>query len=106
MQEKGYIIADWTRIVPQNISDFFQSFHSLKRVWIKIKNGFRSTLHIAVATPDVRHEAAGRKIGPNTGANVTKFFTLATKSWKLVAKLATRISNHTLPRDIVIGEDL
>ena len=48
----------------------------------------------------------GRKIAPNTGANATKFFTLATKSWKLVAKLATRISNHTLPRDLVIFEDL
>ena len=50
--------------------------------------------------------AAGRKIAPNTGANATKFFTLATKSWKLVAKLATRISNHALPRDIVIVKDL
>ena len=49
---------------------------------------------------------AGRKIAPNTCANVTKFFTLATKSWKLVAKLATRISIHTLPRDLVIVEDL
>ena len=39
---------------------------------------------------------AGHKIAPNTGANATKFFTLATKSWKLVA----RISNHTLPRDL------
>ena len=43
----------------------------------------------------------GRKIAPNTGANATKFFTLATKSLKLVANLATRISNHTLiPRDL------
>ena len=49
---------------------------------------------------------SGRKIAPNTGANATKFFTLATKSWELVAKLATRISNHTLPRDSVIVEDL
>ena len=49
---------------------------------------------------------AGRKIAPNTGANATKFFTLATKSWKIVANLATRISNHTLPRDLVIVEDL
>ena len=48
----------------------------------------------------------GRKIAPNTGANATKFFTLATKSWKLVANLATRISNHTLRRDLVIVEDL
>ena len=49
---------------------------------------------------------AGRKIASNTGANATKFFPLASKSWKLVPKLATRISNHTLPRDLVIGEDL
>ena len=49
---------------------------------------------------------SGRKIAPNTGANATKFFTLATKSWKLVAKLATRIPYHTLPRDLVIVEDL
>ena len=32
---------------------------------------------------------AGREIAPTTGANATKFFTLATKSWKLFAKLAT-----------------
>ena len=50
--------------------------------------------------------SSGRKIAPNTGTNATKFFTLATKSWKLVAKLATRIANHTLPRDLVIVEDL
>ena len=49
---------------------------------------------------------SGRKIAPDTGANATKFFTLATKSWKLVAKLVTRISNHTLPRDLVIVEHL
>ena len=30
--------------------------------------------------------AAGREILPNAGANATKFFTLATKSWKIVAK--------------------
>lgn len=38
---------------------------------------------------------AGRKIAPNTGANATKFFTLA-----------TRISKHTLTRDLLIFEDL
>ena len=38
----------------------------------------------------------GHEIAPNTGANVTKFFTLATKSWKLVAKLATRMFHHNL----------
>ena len=48
---------------------------------------------------------AGRKIAPDTGANATKFFMLATKSWKLVAKLATRISNHTLPRNLVVVEE-
>ena len=31
----------------------------------------------------------GHEILPNTGTNTTKFFTLATKSWKLVTKLAT-----------------
>ena len=30
----------------------------------------------------------GREIATNTGANATKIFTLATKSWKLVAMLA------------------
>ena len=50
---------------------------------------------------------AGRKIAPNTGANATKFFALTTKSLKLVANLAIRISNHTLiPRDPAIVEDL
>ena len=28
---------------------------------------------------------SGRKIAPNTGAYVTKFFALATESWKSVA---------------------
>ena len=37
---------------------------------------------------------AGREIAPNTGANATKFFTLATKSCKLVTKLATRMFHH------------
>ena len=34
---------------------FFIPFHSLKVVWIKTKNGFRSTFQIAAGTPDVRH---------------------------------------------------
>ena len=38
---------------------------------------------------------AGREIAPNTGANAPKFFTLAAKSWKLVAKLATNFHNLT-----------
>ena len=54
----------------------------------------------------INKSLTGHKIAPNAGANGTKFFTLASKSWKLVAKLATRISNHTLPRDLVIVEDL
>ena len=39
---------------------------------------------------------SGREIAPNTGANATKFFILATKSSKVVAKLATRMlhDNH------------
>ena len=59
-------------------------------------------------TDDIKFNSAksGRKTAHNPGANATKFFTLATKSWKLVAKLVTRISNHILPRDLVIVEDL
>ena len=37
------------------------------------------------------HSLTGCKIVPNAGANATKFFTLAIKSWKFVAKLATRM---------------
>ena len=36
------------------------------------------------------------EIVPNTGANAPKFFTLATKSSKLVTKLVTRILHHNL----------
>ena len=52
------------------------------------------------------YSLTGRKIAHNTGANATKFFTLATKYWKVVAKLATRISSHTLPRDLMMINDL
>ena len=40
----------------------------------------------------------GREVAPNTGANATKFFTLATKSCKLVAKFATRMFHHNLTK--------
>ena len=66
----------------------------------------RSNIILALNSSITILGQAGRKIAPNTGANATKFFTLATKSLKLVANLATRISNHTLPRDLVIVEDL
>ena len=36
------------------------------------------------------------EIVANTGTNATKFLTLVTKSWKLVAKLATRMFHHNL----------
>ena len=39
---------------------------------------------------------AWHEIAPNTGTNVTKSFTLATKSRKLVARLATRMFHHNL----------
>ena len=41
---------------------------------------------------------AGCEIAPNTVANATKFFTLATKSWKLVGKLASRMFYHNLTK--------
>ena len=46
----------------------------------------------------VCHTIPGHEIAPNTGANATKFFILVTKSWKLVAKLATRIFHHNLTK--------
>ena len=39
---------------------------------------------------------SGCEIVPNTGANATKFFTLVTKSSKLVAILVTRMFHHNL----------
>ena len=39
-------------------------------------------------------ERAGHEIASNIGTNATKFFTLVTKLWKLVAKLATRMFYH------------
>ena len=43
-------------------------------------------------------QITGHGIVSNTGASTTKFFTLATKSWKLVAKLATRMFHHNLTK--------
>ena len=45
---------------------------------------------------------AGHEIVFNIGASATKFFTLATKSWKLVAKLATRMFHHNLTKRLWI----
>ena len=39
----------------------------------------KSTLTVKLS-PGARFSKAGRTIAPNTGANATKFFTLATKS--------------------------
>ena len=41
---------------------------------------------------------SGREIAPNTGANATKSLTLATKSWKLVIKLVTRMFHHNFTK--------
>ena len=38
----------------------------------------------------------GCEIVPNTGANMTKFFTLVTKSSKVVSKLVIRMLHHNL----------
>ena len=77
------------------------NFSILDRCQIPVKFKEKHITWIRVSPIDT---VAGRKIAPNTGANATKFFTLATKSWKLVANLATTTSNHTLPRDLVIVE--
>lgn len=38
----------------------------------------------------------GREIVPDAGANATKYFTMATKSWELVTKLAIRMLHPNL----------
>ena len=47
---------------------------------MRMKNKYQSEDNIIWS-----NAKSGREIAPNTGTNVTKFFTLATKSWKLVA---------------------
>ena len=42
----------------------------------------------------ISFSSAGRKIAPNTGANAIKFFSLATKSCKLVAKLENLLHHN------------
>lgn len=41
-------------------------------------------------------QKTGCEIVPNTGTNAIEFFILATKSWKLIAKLANRMLHHNL----------
>ena len=53
---------------------------------------------VAVTILQFMNNLAGHEIAPDTGANVTKFFTLVTKSWKLVTKLATRMFHHNLTK--------
>ena len=64
----------------------YYSYFLIKRETVMLKHSWISTV------------TSGREIAPNTGANATKFFTLATKSWKLVAKLATRTFHHNLTK--------
>ena len=48
----------------------------------------------------------GHEIASNASTDATNLCTLATKSLKLVAKLATIMLHHTLRRDIVNEEDV
>ena len=59
-----------------------------------IQEGYRNRL----SKTALKFDNSGREIAPNTGANATKFFTLATKFWKLVAKLATWMFHHNLTK--------
>ena len=60
---------------------------------MRVKNNYQSEDNIIWS-----NAKSGREIAPNTGTNATKFFTLATKSWKLVAKLATRTFHYNLTK--------
>ena len=57
---------------------------------------FGDTTNLQTYLRGLKKNITEREIAPNTGANATKFFTLATKSWKLVAKLATRMFHHNV----------
>ena len=60
-----------------------------KNNFTRRKSGYKLTHHSQTSLVIfLTIHYSGREIAPNTGANVTKFFTLVTKSWKLVAKLA------------------
>ena len=63
------------------------------------KSGYKLTCHSQTSLVIfLTIHYLGCEIAPNTGANVTKFFTLVTKSWELVAKLATRMFHHNLTK--------
>ena len=68
-----------------------------KELRILVGSDFFSNLETIIVKAILVPGNSGHEIGPNTGANATKFFTLATKSWKLVAQLATRMPHHDLP---------
>ena len=70
-----------------------------KRVYnLQSKQLVKLYSQVAVTILQFMNNLAGHEIAPDTGANVTKFFTLATKSWKLVSKLATRMFHHNLTK--------
>ena len=94
MENWSIVITCWFLILFPCDSEVFSHYVSSNnwcctcRLWFGIK----------CYAPLVYKVITGREIAPNTGANATKFFTLATKSWKLVAKLATRMFHHNLTK--------
>ena len=66
---------------------FFSSFNLSILTFFPNHNFFTLTLLICLWE-------SGCEIVPNTGANATKFFAVATKSWELASKLATRMLHH------------
>ena len=70
-----------------------------KRVYnLQSKQLVKLYSQVAVTILQFMNNLAGHEIAPDTGANVTKFFTLMTKSCKLVTKLATRMFHHNLTK--------
>ena len=68
-----------------------------KKLRILVGSDFLSNLETIIVKALLVPGNSVLEIGPNTGANATKFFTLATKSWKLVAQLVTRMLHYDLP---------
>ena len=85
--------SPWTVSYPLIMKRGFQPWKNLQLLKMEITPWERLLISmLLMGTYGVEEIAA------NTGTNATKFLTLVTKSWKLVAKLATRMFHHNLTK--------
>ena len=100
-----YVKKLWGCLSVTSLRPQSPSLHEMERAQVSdminkflewYQSEFGDTKNLQTYLTGLKKNITGREIAPNTGANATKFFTLATKSWKLVAKLATRMFHHNL----------